>query len=149
MLPAKQTTAVLPPLPLPPTAPYSKPPTPPSATKSKTMKKRRRRKKKKKKKPVLVRVNSRESIQEMETIEEAEEEYADYEDEESDYWSTDEDDSSGGRHSRDPSPARSLGSASGFIPPSIEEEPRIQRLPPPREASGSRTQRLVCQRMIC
>ena len=77
---------------------------------SKTLKPKRRRKKKKKKAP-LKRVNSRENIKEMETIQEASLEYGSDEDSYeygsgSEYsWSTDETDSRPG--SRDPSPIRS------------------------------------------
>jgi hypothetical protein len=126
---------------LPPLAP---------GTRSKTMKKRRR-KKKKVKRNKLTRTNSRENINEMSTITEANEDEVLSDDDDtnsgtnSEYYSTDDEDSvaSVGRTSRDPSPARSrtgsLGSAasggSGGVPPSpIKEEPdtlRIPRLPPP------------------
>jgi hypothetical protein len=110
---------------------------------SKTMKKRRKMKKKKRIK--LTRVNSRENMNEMETISEANEEVVsdDDDDDVSEYYSTDDDDSSADRTSRDPSPARSrtgsMGSAasgaSGGVPPSpIKEEPtapKIRLLPPP------------------
>jgi hypothetical protein len=121
---------------LPPLAP---------GTRSKTMKKRRRKKKKVKRK--LTRTNSRENINEMATITEANEEVLSDDDDSnsgtnSEYYSTDDEDSVG-RTSRDPSPSRSrtgsLGSVasggSGGVPPSpIKEEPeppRIPRLPPP------------------
>jgi hypothetical protein len=108
---------------------------------SKTMKKRRRKKKKVKRK--LTRTNSRESINEMATITEANEEVLSSDDDDtSEYYSTDDDDSVD-RTSRDPSPARSrtgswssaASGGSGGVPPSpIKEEPApptIPRLPPP------------------
>jgi hypothetical protein len=121
---------------LPPLAPNQS-----TKPRSQTMKKRRRKKKKVKKK--LVRTNSRESMNEMATISEANEEVLSSDDDDtgSEYYSTDDEDSVD-RTSRDPSPARSrtgsLGSVasggSGGVPSPIKEEPvapSIPRLPPP------------------
>jgi hypothetical protein len=117
-------------------------PNQPTKPRSKPMQKRRRKKKKVRTRK-LTRTNSRESINEMETITESNEEVLSGDDDDtSEYYSTDDDDSVD-RTSRDPSPARSLtgslGSAasggSGGVPPSpIKEEPdppKIRRLPPP------------------
>jgi hypothetical protein len=121
---------------LPPLAPNQS-----TKPRSQTMKKRRRKKKKVKKK--LIRTNSRESINEMATITEANEEILSSDDDDtgSEYYSTDDEDSVG-RTSRDPSPARSrtgsMGSVasggSGGVPSPIKEEPAapsMPRLPPP------------------
>jgi hypothetical protein len=122
---------------LPPLAPNQS-----TKPRSQTMKKRRRKKKKVKRK--LIRTNSRESINEMATITEANEEVLSSDDDDtgSEYYSTDDEDSVG-RTSRDPSPARSrtgslssvASGGSGGVPPSpIKEEPatpNIPRLPPP------------------
>jgi hypothetical protein len=121
---------------LPPLAPNQS-----TKPRSQTMKKRRRKKKKVKRK--LIRTNSRESINEMATITEANEEVLSSDDDDtgSEYYSTDDEDSVD-RTSRDPSPARSrtgsMGSVasggSGGVPSPIKEEPappNIPRLPPP------------------
>ena len=121
---------------LPPLAPNQS-----TKPRSQTMQKRRRRKKKVKRK--LIRTNSRESINEMATITEANEEVLSSDDDDtgSEYYSTDDEDSVD-RPSRDPSPARSrtgsMGSVasggSGGVPSPIKEEPaqpNTPRLPPP------------------
>lgn len=88
--------------PLPPTGPSSKP-SPAMAAAISNSNTRRRRKKKKRKKARISRVSSRENVQGMETIAEAEEAADD--DEGSEYsWSTSDTD---GSRSRDPSPCRS------------------------------------------
>ena len=102
--PSSPTTAAL--LSKPPPAPkpaVARTPTPPPGT---LKKKRRRKKKKKNKKAVLVRVNSRESMREMETITEAAEEEV-VEDNTSEYswYSTSDSCCSVGSRSRDPSPS--------------------------------------------
>lgn len=132
---------------LPPLAPNQS-----SKPRSQTMKKRRRKKKKVKKK--LIRTNSRELIDEMATITEANEEVLSSDDDDtgSEYYSTDDEDSLDrpsrdpspvgsrtGSLSRDPSPARSrtgsvASGGSGGVPSPIKEEPAtpsIPRLPPP------------------
>lgn len=96
--------------PKPPTGPSAKKLTvPPVAGGSKPLKQRRRRKKKKK--ATMVRSNSRENINEMETITEGEEDASNDKDDEdgSEYsWcSTSDSDPGSNPGSRDPSPARS------------------------------------------
>ena len=110
---------------------------------SKTLQTRRKRKKKKKKK-VLKRVSSKQSINEMETINEMDEGGVDDDDEGSEFdgseyseYSTDDEDD-GLLMVHTPTDTWSQNAASPkispgpMIPPSpIREEPRIRRLPPP------------------
>lgn len=105
--------------------------------KSKTLQKRRKRKKKKKKKPVLKRISSRNSIDEMETItEEAEQETDglkndDDDEEEFSEYSTDDEDDDQWVNLTDASAAPGSSDA-GTTPPSpIHEEPKIRPIPPP------------------
>jgi hypothetical protein len=123
--------------PLPPIGPTSKPVVVSAKPiMSKTMK--QRRKKKKKKKQRIVRVNSRESIKEMETISEGAEENTSNEDEDEEgsecSWETDSNPSSrdvSPAPSRDPSPARSRGSAGDDQPETpVRHGPDGKRLPP-------------------
>ena len=110
--------------------------------KSKTLQTRRKRKKKKKK-PVLKRVSSKQSINEMETINEMDEGMVDLMEEGSEFdgseyseYSTDDEDdgllvvNTADRNGEDTtSPKVSPGPV---MPPSpIREEPKIRRLPPP------------------
>jgi hypothetical protein len=115
---------------------------PKEPVKSKTLQTRRKRKKKKKKKPVLVRISSKQSINEMETINETDEAVVDGEEEGSEFdgseyseYSTDDDDdmlltvNTPVSNDESTSPRISPGAV---VPPSpIREEPKIRRLPPP------------------
>lgn len=117
---------------LPPKPPGAASAKPPAGT-SKTIKVTRK-KKKKKKKPSLIRVNSRESMNEMETITEENDEEKNSDCSEYSWCSTDDEDSSR-PGSRDPSPARS--NPRSRDPSPSRSNPRSRDASPSTRSRGS------------